>query len=187
MVVSFRWESGSFSGSPHGEIGYAVRVSVSVRAAAVQRVCDVVHVGDEASLGRLDRRSRDAVDSRHRGGARVGRASDPARAVEGDASSGLTGVNPRHRREGVGVEAVQALLVRAVRGGSSCPLGEDLGTLTEGDELAEAEEDVLVAGEPTVRQASSTIARASHASAATSAPIRGCWPWSVLSAAAFER
>jgi hypothetical protein len=53
--------------------------------------------------------------------------------------------------------------------------GRSLGALGPGDELTEAEEHVLVAGQAPTRQASSTAASASQASAACRRRPCGCW------------
>src|SRR5512145_2465189 len=125
-----------------------VRSGAGERCAAVESVGHEVHVGEKTTLLLLDAREGDSgLEGCDGLGPDAIGAAHPTDAFGGDAQGGLTGVGAGHRREGRRGEAGVGLGVELAGGGTLGAAAQGPGALDEGDELAQTEEDVLVAGQ----------------------------------------
>src|SRR5271157_1132650 len=117
--------------------------------AAVQNVSDVIHVGDEARLRAMNGLQVQRYLKRRN--LRIGNAtctSDPTQSVLRHLQCCLAREDSADRGQRGRVKAVVGLLVEPAFGHESSAPGQCRGRFRVGDPLAYAQQDVLIAGQP---------------------------------------
>src|SRR5208283_6109238 len=116
---------------------------------AVKHVCDVIHIGNKARLCALDGgQSKTLFKAGDLGIVHATRTYYPAQPLFANLERSLAGKDSADRRQGGSIEATVRFFVQLAFSKKRCPAGQTSRALDVGNQLAQAQKDVLIAGQP---------------------------------------